>query len=121
MAKALQTRYFDLVRAGRKTYEGRLRNKIQEWNLDVGQKISFCDAANPERKLECRIVELRIFDTFGEAYELLGDCLLPESNVVDCINTYNKFYHYEGELLDYGKTSKMIRDIGVVAIGLQLL
>jgi len=115
--------YFDWIKIGHKEYEGRLKNKIDEteWNLYVGKRMYFYDEDYPEDMLLVEIIELPTFNDFAEAFDVLGSKLIPDRSRRNVINMYNDLFHYDDEELFDGVTSKMIRDIGVVAIKFKII
>jgi ASC-1-like (ASCH) protein len=115
--------YFDWIKDGSKTYEGRLKCKCKksEWNLYIGKKIHFYDEDNPADGLLVEVIELPIFKNFGEAFDVFGSNLIPDRSKREVINMYNELFHYEDEILYGGITSKMIDKEGVVAIGFKII
>lgn len=113
--------YFDWIKDGSKTYEGRLKCKIEDWPLYIGKKIYFYDEDNPTDKILVEVTELPIFKDFGEAFDVLGSSLIPNRSKKEVINMYNQLFHYEDEIIYDGVTSKMITKEGVVAIGFKVI
>ena len=114
--------YLDWIKSGKKEYEGRLQCKIKEWDLFIGKRIQFYDKENSESYVLCEITSLETFNDFGEAFDLLGEKLIPNKNREEVVNLYNGLFHYEGEDVENMKcSSKMINNNGVVAIGLKIL
>jgi ASC-1-like (ASCH) protein len=113
--------YFDWIKSGVKTYEGRLQNKIQEWNLKLGQKIKFYDQDNERSYVIVEVISLKLFFDFGSAFDALGSKLIPYSTREEVIDLYNCLFHYKHEQLQKAITSMMIQDYGVVAIGFRIL
>lgn len=116
-----RTPFLDWIKAGKKTFEGRLKTKIDEWNLYIGKKIKFFEESNPKSWVIVEIICLEIFKNFDEAYDKLGYALIPEHSKVQVVDLYNKLFHYSDEKLENGKTSRMIDEIGVVAIGIKVI
>jgi ASC-1-like (ASCH) protein len=111
----------DMIVSGRKTFEGRTKDKIKDWNLRVGMQIVFYDKENPSNSVLCEVSRLMCFPTFVDAYQTLGDSLIPDSDPVSVVDLYNRIYKYDTETLEAGKTSQKIKDLGVVAIGLVVM
>jgi len=114
-------RYFDWIKSGLKTYEGRLCFKIEEWNLFTGKIMKFYDEDYPQDYILVKIISLTTYDSFEHAFNHLGSKLIPNHSRIEVINMYNKLFHYDDEILIDGITSKMIMDNGVVAIGFIIL
>ena len=112
---------FTSIKKGYKTYEGRLKCKIEDWKLYVGKQIRFYDQHNPSDGIVIEVTELLIFDDFAEAFDELGSSLKPNKNRRQAINMYNKLFHYDNELLYDGVTSEMINKEGAVAIGFKII
>ena len=110
-------KYYDWMKSGQKTYEGRLYSKIEEWDLYVGKIMYFYDQDFPDNKILVKIRSLPIYCNFDEAFYDLGFRLIPNRTKREVINMYNELFHYNDEKLLDGVTSKMINDHGVVAIG----
>ena len=108
--------YLDWIKMGKKTFEGRLKTKLKDWNLTVGKKLKFYDQDDPSLFTIIEITDLPIFADFGEAFDALGENLIPERTREEVINMYNDLFHYPNETLVNGQTSHMIRDLKVVAI-----
>lgn len=117
LAKPVSQPYLNILRSREKKYEGRLASKIDEWNLEVGQLIKFYDPADPE----IYTIALLKFPDFGAAYDQLGQRLLPGKTRAAVIELYNNIYHYPDEIVNSENSSKLIQDVGVVAIGFNQL
>lgn len=119
--------YLRWIMEGIKKYEGRLKTKISEteWGLFIGKEIKFFDMDYPDRWVIIKVSELLIFSNFGEAFDALGEKLIPYRTKNEVIDMYNKLFHYPDESLDIlsenHMSSKMIMDNGVVAIGLSII
>lgn len=116
-----ETPYLDWIKSGVKCYEGRLFEKIVDWNLNVGGKIMFYDENNDDSYVACEITELLIYKDFGCAYDALGDMLIPNSNKDDVITLYNKLFDPNYENLSVGESSSIIKRHGVVCIGIKII
>lgn len=110
LEKPIQSPYLDWIKSGQKTFEGRLKSKIDEWNLKIGMKIKFYDQDNKSLYVIVQVTSLLIFSDFGEAYDNLKDKLIPFKSRDEVIDLYNGLFD-----------SKMIKDIGVVCIGFKVV
>jgi len=119
----IENPYFDWIKDGSKTYEGRLKYKCNknEWDLYIGKKMYFYDEDNIDNKILVEIIDLPIFKNFGEAFDVLGYKLIPNRSKREVINMYNDLFHYDNEILVDGVTSKMINKEGVVAVGFKII
>jgi ASC-1-like (ASCH) protein len=115
------TPYLDWLKSGVKVYEGRLSTQIKKWNLFVGKKITFVDQDDDKSYIICEIIDLPEFKDFATAFDALGNKLIPGKTKNEVIDMYNKLFHNKDEIIVTGITSKMISDVGVVAIGLKIL
>lgn len=115
--------YFDWIKNGPKTYEGRLKYKCEknEWDLYIGKEIHFYDEDNPTDGIIVEVTDLPTFKNFGEAFDLLGSRLIPNRSRREVVNMYNDLFHYKDEILYDDITSKMINKEGVVAIGFKII
>lgn len=113
--------YLDWIKSGIKIYEGRLETKIQEWNLYVGKYIKFYDEEDPFSYVIVEVTSLPTFDDFGEAYDYLGEALIPGKNRNEVIHLYNSLFHYPDEIIRNNIPSRMIRENRVVAIGIEVI
>lgn len=112
--------YLDWIKFEEKQFEGRLKTKIEEWDLKIGRRIKFYDEANPDSWVLVTITSLPTFPDFGTAFDTLGSKLIPGRTRDEVISLYNSLFHYPDEVLEKGKPSKMIQDNGVVAIGFKI-
>lgn len=110
LAKVVSQPYLDQIRSGRKTYEGRLASKIDEWGLELGQFIKFYDEHNSDISVVVKVISLTKFPDFGTAFDEFGDKLIPDKTRNEVVQIYNDIY-----------SPDLIRDIGVVIIDLELI
>lgn len=89
LEKPIQSPYLDWIKSGQKTFEGRLKSKIDEWNLKIGMKIKFYDQDNKSLYVIVKVTSLLIFSDFGEAYDNLKDKLIPFKSRDEVIDLYN--------------------------------
>lgn len=113
--------YLDWIKCGKKKYEGRLKTKINEWDLKVGKKIKFYDQNDPTSFVIVEITSLPIFSDFGAAFDSLGKELIPGRTREEVVELYNGLFHYHDEILEKDKPSKMILNNEIVAIGFKLV
>jgi len=121
LKKEIQIKYLSMIKEGTKKYEGRLADKIDEWNLYPGKLIKFYDPADPNSWVLVRVTDLLIFSDFGKAFDELGSDLIPNQTRNSVIKLYNNIYKYPNEKLIANKPSKMIQDKSVVAIKIKVL
>lgn len=86
--------WLDWIIAGKKTYEGRLAAKIEEWQLEVGKVLTFGDGV---KTVKVEVTSLKRFDSFGDAYNDLGSLLVPIIDITpeEVKRIYSKFYSDE--------------------------
>jgi len=113
--------YLDWIKSGKKTFEGRLMTKIKEWNLVIGKKIKFYDQNDQSSFVIVEITSLPTFADFGEAFDVLGEKLIPARSKEEVIYMYNELFHYPDEIPVKNQPSKMIQDHGVVTIGFKIV
>jgi hypothetical protein len=113
--------YLDWIKSGIKKFEGRLKSKIREWNLEIRKEIKFYDQDNPNSFVIVRITSLKVFSDFGVAFDALGDDLIPGRTREEVIELYNRLNHYPNEVLITGIPSRMIQENGVVTIGFEII
>ena len=113
--------YLDWIKSGEKKYEGRLMTKIKESNLEIGKKIKFYDQDKKASFVIVEVTSLPTFTSFETAFCDLGESLIPKRTTEEVIKMYNDLFHYPDEILEPGKSSKMILDNGVVVIGFNLI
>jgi len=106
------------IASGAKRYEGRLACKVQAWKLELGKCIVFhCDG----KEVPCVVTELLFFQDFGEAYDTLGELLMPGMTRKTVVEMYNSFWAQPGERCDEHHPCLAIRLEGVVCIGLRVV
>jgi ASC-1-like (ASCH) protein len=98
---SLNSPWYEFVKDGTKTFEGRSLKLDKIKNLKVGDIIFFKHhtiESNPE--FSVKIVAIHKFTTFREALEILGlDNTLPGiGNVEEGVEIYHKFYKEETQL-----------------------
>ncbi len=113
-----ETPYLDWIASGLKTYEGRLAVKIVEWDLYVGKELVFGDG---KTTVHVSVTSLLLFEDFGEAYDALGQALIPggftRQQVVDM---YQRFYPTPTSVVSSDSTRRRFAP-KVVAIGIKVL
>jgi ASC-1-like (ASCH) protein len=130
MRKHLRHEYVEAISRGEKIYEGRLASKIIDWGLKIATAIQFYSTEDDHEErpiistVDTVVVGWRLYDDFGQAFDALGERLLPGIVFRDeAIRLYNTIYHDADEdvsLLPDGVTSRRIRKEGVVIISLRL-
>lgn len=115
--------YLDWIKSGKKTYEGRLKTKLKEWDLKIGKKIKFFDEKQPNSYVVVEITSLPCFSDFGSAFIILGEKLIPEKTKDEVVDLYNGLFHANQNLdqIKPGEPSEEIQKNGVVAIGFRVL
>ena len=71
MKMNLDSLYFDLIQSGKKIYETRVYDKKRQ-EIQLLEKVTFVDRANPERSFQAYITELSYFKDFKSAIEEVG-------------------------------------------------
>ncbi len=121
LEKSIHATYLNMIKSGRKRYEGRLRSKIVEWQLYAGKKIRFYDVEDKNSSVLCEVTELRLYKDFAEAYDDLGEYLIRVRSKIEVVRLYNYLFHDDDEIIDDGRTSNKILREGVVAIGINVI
>ena len=103
--------WLNMIAIGKKTYEGRLASKIQEWDLYIGKQMIFFDGKGLEVTVE--VTSLLRFKNFGDAFENLGHKLIPirGTTIQSAIQIYR----------DVPYTDEEVAQKGVVAIGVKVI
>ena len=109
--KHIKSIWLDQILSGKKKWEGRCNSGSWK-NLNVGYTFILTDASRDQK---VKIVDIKYFGDFGDAWFVLGDELIPQSveNIVmrsQAVNIYRKYY-----------TDSFVRENGVVAFKLELL
>uniref|UniRef100_A0A6C0BDC4 ASCH domain-containing protein n=1 Tax=viral metagenome TaxID=1070528 RepID=A0A6C0BDC4_9ZZZZ len=108
LKKNLQDKYFDLIKSGAKTIEGRLK-KGDFVSLKVGDLITFFNKDHDE--IVVVIKEIKHYSNFVEFLEEnLNDALPGIDNLEDGIMIYREIYTEENENL-----------YGVIAISFEII
>lgn len=110
--RGMKQLYLDWIKSGKKTYEGRLKIKIGEWGLHIGQYIKFVsnDSYGDNAYVIVQITELLIYPNFGAAFDELGEKLIPDKTREEVVELYDKLYSRDA-----------INHFGVVAIGIKVV
>lgn len=99
--------WLDWIESGIKTYEGRLNKDF--WNeVPVGSFFVLYDSKG--KKLKVQVTEKLFFKNFGEAFDKLGQQLIPIVGITrdEVTKLYSEFF-----------SDKSINRFGVVAIGVK--
>jgi len=67
------------------------------------------------------VTSLPTYSDFGTAYDDLGSELIPHKTKNEVIKLYNDLFHNTDEKISDTETSQMIKDKGVVAIGMKVI
>ena len=99
---------FDMIRAGKKTYELRLFDEKRR-NISIGDTICFTVADGSDESFECEVTSLSVFSSFAELY-----CSLPLDKC-----GYDEYSLPYADPSDMGKYYSLEEQIkyGVIAIG----
>lgn len=103
--------YLKWIKSGVKKYEGRLKSKIKEWDLYIGKRIKFVDSNDKNNWALVEVISLPTFANFGDAYDSLGEQLIPYRTRDEVVDMYYKIF----------KSNELINKSGVVAIGFKLI
>ncbi|MCE2982315.1 MAG: ASCH domain-containing protein [Parachlamydia sp.] len=98
----LQPRFYDAIRLGKKTVEGRL-GKVEYLSIQKGHKIIFSKNKEPVPALLCNVHRVNHYATFAEmlAKEGLKNVLPGTPTIEEGMKIYRKFYS-EAEENHYG-------------------
>ena len=90
--------YFDLIKSGKKTLEGRLNDEKRK-NFGIGDKITFYKAPEKIEKVEAIILDKYIFNNFDEMANTLDKKLLgfEDKSKQEMIDVYRNIYSPEDE------------------------
>ena len=103
--------YDELFVTKRKKYEGRVATKINEWHLEEKPIIMFWEKDNPSRSTLCRVSDFKFYPGPSEAFDDLGDQLLPGLSRDEMVEFYYKTLGFE----------EAIKQHGFVAIKLEII
>lgn len=107
----VQQKYFNQIKQGLKTAEGRI-NKPKFKDLNIGDLITFSSNNNPSEAITARIIYLNKFDYFKKMLESELHQLLPDVNKIEeAIKIYEGFGTYREDQHAYG----------VISIGFKLI
>lgn len=97
---SLSQPWFDLVRAGKKTVEGRTYTEKRKL-LNVGDTIIF---KNGEQSFEKKIIDLKIFSTFEKAIKSakLKNILPGVKTYKEGVKVYTSIPNYKEQAKKYG-------------------
>ncbi len=90
----IQKKYFDLIKSGKKTVEGRI-NDVPYKKISLGDVILFKDETN-QSLLRCRVLERHYYSSFREMLieETLAKCLPDVGSVSEGERIYRSFPQY---------------------------
>lgn len=94
----LYEEYFQLIKAGKKIVEVRLNDEKRR-KLKVGDMIEFTKVPEEDEKIQVKVIELKVFDTFQSMYENIplhhfGD---EEGTIVEMVEGTYEIYTPEQE------------------------
>ena len=102
--------WLTFIAAGFKTYECRLANKIDEWDLYVGKRMVFyCE----DLEVYVAVTELRKYESFGDAFDDLREQLVHIHAITryEVEELYRQYFSY-----DVIKQGVVAIDVAVAAI-----
>ena len=90
--------YFDLIKSGEKTLEGRLNDEKRK-NFDIGDKITFYKEPEKQETIKAIILDKYLFNNFDEMAETLDKKLLGFENKSkqEMVEIYRNIYSSEEE------------------------
>ena len=90
--------YFDLIKSGEKTLEGRLNDEKRK-NFDIGNKITFYKEPEKQETIKAIILDKYLFNNFDEMAETLDKKLLGFENKSkqEMVEIYRNIYSSEEE------------------------
>jgi len=99
----LQKQYFDLIKTGKKTVEGRI-NSGSFQNLRVGSKIKFFEQNDPRNFLICEVIEINSYSSFREMLESEGvENMLPSTKSLEQgVKVYEQIPGFKKRCEKYG-------------------
>lgn len=108
--KGVQSPYFEQIRDGKKTIEGRL-NKGDFGKMEIGQIVRWTNE-NKHDYVDTKIINIRHYKSFEEYLrtETLIKCLPDVNSIEEGVDIYHRFYSVEDE-----------NKYGVLAIELELV
>ena|SRR3990167_90593 len=95
---AIQKKYLELIRMGKKVVEGRLfTSKYKQ--LKIGQIVRFYENDHLENFLDAQVTSLNPYPTFKKMLETegLAQCLPGIENVEEGVFIYHQFPNYQSE------------------------
>lgn len=114
------TPYLDWIKSGIKTFEGRLKTRVVDWDLHTGRIIKFVDTNDASSYAIVYVTHWHTFTDFGAAFDSLGESLIPFHDRTQVIAMYNKIFEPENTHVDNVTCDTILRD-GVAAIGFKLI
>ena len=108
---SIQQKYFDAIKSGRKTVEGRL-NSTKFQNLKVAMPITFISTTT-KQQLTCIVQAIHTYPDFKAMLQSEGvQKMLPDiNNLEDAVSIYESFPGYKEE----------VKKIGALAIRITLI
>lgn len=99
----VQKKYFDLIREGKKTVEGRV-NQRKYQKIHVGDLVAFNSSELTDPSVLCVVKEKKIYLTFKEMLltEGVENCLPGTLSLDEAISIYHAFPGYEEKSRHHG-------------------
>ena len=85
-----------------KKYEGRVGDKREKWDLQSQPEIKFWDKDKPTRYAMCKVTGFITFVDAGEAFDILGQQLMPNMTRDQVVDFYNHTLGFEEEIKRHG-------------------
>lgn len=100
----LYRKYFDLVRLGTKTIEGRVNETAKFKNLKVGNFIKFVQTEDINISFSAEVIGIRLYPSFPEMLkkEDLKKCLPGCATIEEGIKVYHSIPNFEEQSKEYG-------------------
>ena len=95
-AMKVQTKYYNLLKAGIKTVELRLWDEKRQL-IQVGDSITFSDLANPDDTFIAKVIALHRADSFDELCEIVSPQQAGFSTKQELLNCLQEFYTLEAQ------------------------
>lgn len=104
----LQKKYFNLIKQGVKTHEGRLGNKQSE--IHEGMLIDFINNSTKER-LTKKVVSVKLFPNFEAMLKNRVECFLPDCpSLNEGVDIYHSISNYQEKVEEFGALAIQLGD-----------
>lgn len=103
----LYQKFFDLVRLGTKTIEGRVDEPAKFKDLKVGNYITFVQTEDPRIHFSAKVCGIRRYPSFSEMLknEKLEKCLPGFKDIAEGVKLYHSIPNFEQDAKKYGVIS----------------